>query len=110
MTKQYIGDGVYVEVERDMLKLTAQRGESGLVNPDTIYLEKQVFCELVKYARALELEYELRRVNGIDWKKDLDDLGGDPSRAGVIGKAMVAIKDALEVEYALKKGKQDNED
>ena len=56
MTKQYIGDGVYVEVERGMLKLTAHRGSSGLVTPDTIYLEKPVFAALVDYAKAYEFE------------------------------------------------------
>ena len=53
MTKQYIGDGVYVEVDRGMLKLTTSRG--GL--PDSIIcLEKPVFSALADYAKAYEFE------------------------------------------------------
>lgn len=53
MTKQYIGDGVYVEVENGMLKLTTSRG--GL--PDSIiFLEKNVYAELVRYAKSYEFE------------------------------------------------------
>lgn len=61
MTKQYIGDGVYVEVERGMLKLTTARGTSGLVSPDTIYLDKPAYAELIKYAKAYALECAVAR-------------------------------------------------
>ena len=58
MTKQYIGDGVYVEVENGMLKLTTDRDG----RTETIYLERPVYCELVKYAKAYELEcYQNRK-------------------------------------------------
>lgn len=58
MTKQYIGDGVYVEVERGMLKLTTTRsvGNRFALPPDTIFLEKPVWRELQKYAHAMEIE------------------------------------------------------
>ena len=64
MTKQYIGDGVYVEVELGMLKLTTFRTRAGAAytnGPDTIYLEKPVYVELVKYAKAYELECDLNQ-------------------------------------------------
>jgi hypothetical protein len=48
MTKRYLGDGVYVEVDRGMLKLTA---ENGIEATDTIYLDPEVF-------RALRAYYE----------------------------------------------------
>ncbi len=44
--KRYIGDGVYVVVERGMLKLTTENGIEVL---DTIYLEPEVMNELVRY-------------------------------------------------------------
>lgn len=53
MTKKYIGDGVFVEVENGMLKLTTHP-EGGCEN--RIYLEKPVFRELQKYAHAVEIE------------------------------------------------------
>lgn len=63
MTKQYIGDGVYVEVEKGMLKLTTDRvaGSAYTAGPDTIFLEKSVFCELVKYANAYEFDAQNRK-------------------------------------------------
>jgi hypothetical protein len=52
MTKRYLGDGVYVAVERGMLKLTA---ENGIEATDTIYLEPEVFRALrVYYEEAVE--------------------------------------------------------
>ena len=56
MTKQYIGDGVYVEVENGMLKLTTKRAGGPLFYEDTIFMEKPVFVELVKYSKAYDLE------------------------------------------------------
>jgi len=55
MTKQYIGDGVYVEVERGMLKLTSSQ-QGGVTN--TIYLEPEVYQELMKYSKAVEMEVQ----------------------------------------------------
>jgi hypothetical protein len=46
MTKQYLGDAVYVEVEHGMLKLTT---EDGIQATNTIYLEPEVFAALVQY-------------------------------------------------------------
>jgi hypothetical protein len=61
MTKQYIGDGVYVEVENGMLKLTTKRAGGPLFYEDTIFMERPVFAEFVKYAKAYELECFERR-------------------------------------------------
>lgn len=47
MKKRYLGDSVYIEVERGMFKLTT---ENGLGPSNTIYLEPEVYQELVKYA------------------------------------------------------------
>ncbi len=46
--KAYIGDGVYVEIEDGMLKLTTER-ENGI---ETIYLEPAVFQALRDYYEA----------------------------------------------------------
>lgn len=51
--KFYLGDGVYVEVEREMLKLTT---EDGLAVTNTIYLEPAVFNALLRYVEAIEKE------------------------------------------------------
>ena len=58
MTKQYIGDGVYVEIANGMLKLTTDRvaGSAYTDGPDTIFLEKSVWQALQKYAHAMEIE------------------------------------------------------
>lgn len=46
--KQYLGDGVYVEIERGMLKLTTDDG----TGPDnTIYLEPTVYCALHNFVQ-----------------------------------------------------------
>ena len=47
--KEYIGDGVYVDVENGMLKLTA---EDGIAASDTIYIEAEVWDNLLEYART----------------------------------------------------------
>ena len=46
MNKEYIGDGVYVECEYGMLRLTTERGD-GMVHE--IYLESEVYHALIKY-------------------------------------------------------------
>ncbi len=51
--KEYIGDGVYAEVERDVVKLTT---ENGIEVTNTIFLEREVMEQLKKfYAKTLEL-------------------------------------------------------
>ena len=51
MRKTYLGDGVYVELERGMIRLSTQR-ENGL---HVIYLEPEVFKALVDWeAQSLE--------------------------------------------------------
>jgi hypothetical protein len=47
--KRYLGDSVYVEVERGMLKLTT---DNGLGPSNTIYLEPEVYDALVAYVAA----------------------------------------------------------
>jgi len=49
MNKQYLGDGVYVEVDRGALVLTAENGIEVL---ERIYLEREVFDALVKYVEV----------------------------------------------------------
>ncbi len=47
--KTYLGDSVYVEVERGMLKLTTEN-EPGVSSPsNTIYLEPDVYLSLHRY-------------------------------------------------------------
>jgi hypothetical protein len=49
MNKQYLGDGVYVEIDRDWyVKLTT---ENGIETTNTIYLEPEVISELQRYLR-----------------------------------------------------------
>ena len=49
--KDYLGDGVYVEIDRGMLKLTA---ENGIFSTDTIYLEPQVYEALIRYVERIK--------------------------------------------------------
>jgi hypothetical protein len=44
--KRYLGDGVYVEIESDMVKLTT---EDGITATNTIYLEEPVINALCRY-------------------------------------------------------------
>lgn len=50
MSKEYLGDGVYIDTDGYQLKLTA---ENGIEAHDTIYLEPQVQVNLVKYIERL---------------------------------------------------------
>ncbi len=54
MKKAYIGDSVYVEVENGMLKLTTENGNGA---SNTIYLEQEVFEDLIAYVRELKKEW-----------------------------------------------------
>lgn len=47
MTKAYLGDSVYVEIENGMFKLTT---ENGFGPSNTIYLEPEVLQALNAYA------------------------------------------------------------
>jgi len=51
--KTYLGDGVYVEVERGMLHLTT---ENRIEITNEIFLEPEVYEALVKYAEAAKAE------------------------------------------------------
>lgn len=46
MNKQYLGDGVYVDIEHGMIKLTT---ENGIEATNTIYLEDSVLNNLLEY-------------------------------------------------------------
>jgi len=46
MNKEYLGDGVYAEIESGRVKLTA---EDGITATDTIYLEPEVLSALRQY-------------------------------------------------------------
>jgi hypothetical protein len=52
MKKEYLGDGVYAEVESSMLKLTT---EDGISATNTIYLEPEVIEALQRYLKSLEV-------------------------------------------------------
>lgn len=53
MAKEYLGDSVYVDVERGMLKLTTENGLS--TDPSNeIFLEPEVFERLVLYAQRIQ--------------------------------------------------------
>jgi hypothetical protein len=49
--KQYLGDGVYVDFENGMFKLTA---ENGYEATDTIYLEPSVYHAFQVYVERLK--------------------------------------------------------
>lgn len=53
MKKEYLGDSVYVEIEDGMLKLTT---ENGLGPSNTIYLERAVFNDLLKFVARREVK------------------------------------------------------
>lgn len=55
MKKAYLGDGVYVELENGMIKLTA---EDGIRATDTIYLEPEVYRALVNWVDRTNLRRE----------------------------------------------------
>lgn len=47
--KRYIGDGVYVEVERGMLRLTTDRTSDQNRDVNEIFLEPEVYEALAKF-------------------------------------------------------------
>ena len=49
--KAYLGDGVYVDVENGMLKLTT---EDGITATNTVYLEEEVLENLLTYVEKLK--------------------------------------------------------
>lgn len=49
MSKQYLGDGVYADWDRGMLKLTT---EDGLKETNTIYLEADVITALEDFLKT----------------------------------------------------------
>ena len=49
MSKQYLDDSVYVEIENGMVKLTT---ENGYGPSNTIYLELFVYDKLVRYVET----------------------------------------------------------
>jgi hypothetical protein len=52
-TKQYLGDGVFVEMEGDMVKLSTEDGDS---TANVIFLEPEVFANLELFVRSVENE------------------------------------------------------
>ena len=58
--KRYIGDGVYVDVEDSMLKLTT---EDGISVTNTIFLEPYVYDALVRfYSDACEFARAMKKI------------------------------------------------
>ena len=51
MSKQYLGDGVYADMERGMIKLTT---ENGIEATNTIYLDDTVYAELLNYVKWIQ--------------------------------------------------------
>lgn len=49
MTKEYLGDSVYAEIENDMIKLTT---EDGFEASNTIFLEPWVISALMRFWQA----------------------------------------------------------
>lgn len=49
--KTYLGDGVYVEFEDEMIKLTT---ENGIETTNIIYLEPDVYSNLIKWVEGLK--------------------------------------------------------
>jgi hypothetical protein len=49
--KRYLGDGVFAEVEHDMVKLTTS---DGISDTNTIFLEPEVIAELKRYLAEIE--------------------------------------------------------
>lgn len=47
--KVYLGDGVYVEIENEMLKLTT---ENGIEVTNTVFLKPEVWAALMHYVRT----------------------------------------------------------
>lgn len=60
--KQYLGDSVYAELERGMLKLTT---DNGMGPSNTIYMEPEVYTALTRYVERTALE--LRPDGSADW-------------------------------------------
>lgn len=60
MAKDYLGDGVYVDIQNDMLKLTTEDGISVL---NTIYLEPFVYDALVRYVQR---EYQRHSIRSLE--------------------------------------------
>jgi hypothetical protein len=65
MKKLYLGDGVYVELDRDRLLLTTQDGYG---SSNYIFLEMEVFERLKIYVERLNEENAKRRSGGGDGK------------------------------------------
>jgi hypothetical protein len=57
--KSYLGDGVYVELENDMIRLTT---ESGISATNTIYLEPEVWRALKLWVEATENAIDAQRI------------------------------------------------
>jgi hypothetical protein len=53
--KDYLGDGVYAEIERGMIKLTTEREYGTQLH--VIYLEPEVYEALVGYFERIKRKY-----------------------------------------------------
>jgi len=50
MSKAYLGDSVYVDIQHGMLVLTT---ENGLTATNTIYLEPEIYAALTRYVQGV---------------------------------------------------------
>jgi hypothetical protein len=51
-TKAYLGDGVYVDLDSGMIKLTT---EDGIQATNTIYLEAEVYQNFIQWVKRLQV-------------------------------------------------------
>ena len=56
--KMYLGDGIYTEIERGMIKLTT---DAGCGPTNTIYLEPDVYERLTQWVQRIEDECSRKR-------------------------------------------------
>jgi hypothetical protein len=57
MPKEYLGDAVYVDIERGMVKLTVEYGDRPGRPEDVaeiIYLEREVYKSLVEFVKRVK--------------------------------------------------------
>lgn len=66
-TKRYLGDSVYADIERGMIKLTT---ENGMGASDTIFLELEVYDALKGYVGRMIKHYEEKNTNDPEAEAD----------------------------------------
>ncbi len=57
--KSYLGDGVYVDIERGMLRLTTR---NGINTQNAIYLDNEALISFVEYLAAKAINLDLIKI------------------------------------------------